>query len=240
MAPFARAGLHVEREEVVPHRFGEVAAGEPVHGHAVRQRLMALAAYGLALARGERGEEFVEARIALIFPVELLVGALQESEFAEETKFRLSRERHVNARGAFDAAKLDQTGRQHIADFSRMRSRPHQQPAPARRRERHRHLQLRVITSAGALIGFGPAAVEDVFAARVAFEVAGRGAKQRAVRVFDQHVLNMPAGMAAHRFRGLQRRKKTVRQKRIEYGIFRIRRLRIVRAGWRKRPKLRR
>ncbi len=108
-----------------------------------------------------------------------------------------------------------------------MRSRPHQQPAPARRRERHRDLQLRVIAAAGSLVGFGPAAVEDVFAARVALEVAGRGAKQRAVRVFDQQVLNMPAGTAAHRFRGLQCRKKTVRQKWIE-GIFRIHRLRFV------------
>ena len=75
-----------------------------MHGDAVGQRVVALAADGLALARGERGEEIVEAPVAGIFPVELLVGALQESEFAEEAEFRLGGESHVNAGGGIDAA----------------------------------------------------------------------------------------------------------------------------------------
>ena len=88
-----------------------------MHADAVGERVVALAADGLALARRERGEEIVEARVAGILPVELLVGALQESEFAEEAEFRLGREGHVNARGVVDAAKLDQAGRQRAADF---------------------------------------------------------------------------------------------------------------------------
>ena len=47
---------------------------------------MALAADGLALARRERGGESSKRGVAGIFPVELLVGALQEIEFAEETE----------------------------------------------------------------------------------------------------------------------------------------------------------
>ena len=51
---------------------------------------------------------------------------------------------------------------------------------PGRRRERHRDLQLGVVAAAGALIGFGPAMVEHVFAARMGFHVAGHGADNRA------------------------------------------------------------
>ena len=60
-APFARAGLHVEREERVPDAFGQIGAGEPVHLDAVFQRARALAPDRLALARRERAEEIVEA-----------------------------------------------------------------------------------------------------------------------------------------------------------------------------------
>ena len=88
-APFARAGLHVEIEKRVPDLFGEIAAGQPVHGDAVRQRVVALAADGLALACGERGKKIVETGEAAIVPVKLLIGPLQITEFAEQTKFRL-------------------------------------------------------------------------------------------------------------------------------------------------------
>ena len=69
-APFARTGLHIEFEECVPHLFGEIAAGEPVHADAVCQRVVPLAADGLALARRQRAEEIVEAREARGFPSE--------------------------------------------------------------------------------------------------------------------------------------------------------------------------
>ena len=88
-APFARTGVHVEGEKGVPHRFGEVGAREPGHLDAGLKRLLALAADGLALARGEAGKEVVETGVAGILPMELLVGALQEAALAERAPFRL-------------------------------------------------------------------------------------------------------------------------------------------------------
>ena len=67
---------------------------------------MALAADGLALACRERRKEFIERGIAGILPVELLVGALQETEFAEEAKFRLGGEGDMDTGGAVDAAQV--------------------------------------------------------------------------------------------------------------------------------------
>ena len=125
---------------MIPYVFGEVAAGEPVHADAVGQCVVALAADGLALARGERGEEVVERRVAGVLPVELLVGALQETEFAEETKFRLGGEGDVDAGGAVDAAQLNQAGGERLAHVIRIRTRAHQQAPSGRRRKRHRDL----------------------------------------------------------------------------------------------------
>ena len=97
-APFARAGVHVEGEKGVPDRFGEVGAGEPGHLDAGLKRLLALAADGLALARGEAAKEVVEAGVAGILPMELLVGALQEAALAERAPFRLGQEGDVGRR----------------------------------------------------------------------------------------------------------------------------------------------
>src|SRR5919197_4326182 len=52
-APFARAGLHVELEEGVPHAFGEIRAGEPMHADPGGERVGTLAPDGFSLARGE-------------------------------------------------------------------------------------------------------------------------------------------------------------------------------------------
>ena len=166
---------------MIPHVLGEVAAGEPLHVDAVLERFLALAADGLALARRERAEEIVEAAIAGVLPVELLVGALQESELAEEAVFVFGRESDVHAGRAVDAAKLDEPADQSLARIARVPAGPHQQPAAGRRRERYRDLQFRIVVAAGVVIGLGPAVVEHVFAARVALEIAGRGGNERAV-----------------------------------------------------------
>src|SRR4029077_9526041 len=83
-APFARAGLHVEGKERIPDCFRQIAAGEPVHADAVRQSVLAFAADSFAFARSEHGEEILERRVPGVFPVELLIVALKESEFAEK------------------------------------------------------------------------------------------------------------------------------------------------------------
>src|SRR5690606_12479250 len=70
-APFARACLHVEGEEGVPDRLGQVGSGQPVHAYALWQRVAPLAPDRLALARSKRLEEVVETAVAGIRPVEL-------------------------------------------------------------------------------------------------------------------------------------------------------------------------
>src|SRR5262245_17784076 len=94
--PLARAGLHVEVEKVVPHAFGEIGAGQPMHADAVGERILALAPDGLALAGGERGEEVVEGRVAGVLPMKLLVRALEVAALAEQLPFRLGREGDVH------------------------------------------------------------------------------------------------------------------------------------------------
>src|SRR5262245_65480991 len=51
--PFAQSGFHVERKEGIPDRFGQIAAGQPMHLNACPQSLLALAPDGLAFARGQ-------------------------------------------------------------------------------------------------------------------------------------------------------------------------------------------
>ena len=117
----------------------------------------------------------VEAAVAGILPVELLVVALQEAELAEKAEFRLGREGDVNAGRVVDPAQFDQAGHKRAPGLIGLRARPDQEPRSGRRRKRHRDLQFRVIAAAGMGIGFGPAGVEHVFAARMAFEIARRG-----------------------------------------------------------------
>ena len=73
------------------------------------------------------------------------------------------------------------------------------------RRERHRDLKLGVILAAGALIGFGPAGIEDILAAGMALQISERDSDQCAVWYPRQHVLRLPAGPRSHRMRILQR-----------------------------------
>ena len=133
-APFARAGLHVEGKERIPDAFGQIAAGEPVHADAVRERVLAFAADGLALARRERGEEILERRVAGVLPVELLIVALKEAEFAEKAPFRLGRKGDVHARmrRRIRQSSIRPAARPGAAS-ARMRPGPHQQP-PSRSR----------------------------------------------------------------------------------------------------------
>ncbi len=95
-APFARSGLDIEREENVPNAFGQIRTGQPLHLDAVFERLAPLALDRLALARRERAEEIVERRVVRILPMELLVGALEEAEFAEQTLLAFRRERDMH------------------------------------------------------------------------------------------------------------------------------------------------
>ena len=61
------------------------------------KRVVPLAPDGLSLARRKRGKKIVKTGETRIFPVELLVGALQIAEFTEQAKFRLGGKSHVHA-----------------------------------------------------------------------------------------------------------------------------------------------
>ena len=203
-APFARAGLHVELEEGVPGLFGQVLAGEPVHGDAGGQRVAPLALDGLALAGRQRLEERVEGGVAVVLPMELLVGAMQEAVADQRLAFRLRQEGEMDRGGLALAAEFEQAGDQPAAHPVGLRRRADQEPPAGRWRERHRDLELGVVLAASPLVGLGPAAVEDVFAPRVRFQIAGHHADEGAVRGLGQQMLRLPAGSRRGRAGGLQ------------------------------------
>src|SRR4029077_10734860 len=150
----------------------------------------------------EHGEEILERRVPGVFPVELLIVALKESEFAEKAEFRLGRKGDVTAGCVVDPAELEKTGGESPAAFLGMRAGPHQQPSSSRGREGYRDLELRVVAAAGAGKRFRPAGIEHVFTARVALEVAGRGGEEGPVRRLHQQMLRLPPRSATDRFRG--------------------------------------
>ncbi len=113
-----------------------------------------------------------------VFPMELLVSTQQEALRLGERSFGLRHEGDVDGGGFAQTAKFAQPLQQSGANIVRVRRRLHQQARAGGRRERDRYLQLRVIASASVLIGFRPAAIEHVFAARVRLEVAGHDARQ--------------------------------------------------------------
>src|SRR5688500_12793931 len=56
-APLSRPRIHIEGEEIVPMRLGNVAAAQPFDGDAALQRVAAFLAERLALSGGKRGEK---------------------------------------------------------------------------------------------------------------------------------------------------------------------------------------
>ena len=147
--------------------------------------------------------------------MELLVGALQEIAFAERAPFRFGEERDVGRRQVAClrdfGERIGETAAHGVGECAGAG----EQARAGHRRERHRHLQLRIIVAAGALEGLGPAVVEDVFAARMALHVAGRGAEQGALRVLREQVARLPAGPAADRIRLFKRGQKLMRNERV-------------------------
>jgi hypothetical protein len=135
------------------------------------------------------------------------VRALEKATPAEELPFRLGQEGRVD-RGRFRTpAHFDQRIGQRRAHRVGLRTGTHQKAAAGCRREWHRDLKFWVVAAAGALIGVGPAVVEDIFALRVGFHIARHGAEQFVLGISDQ-VGGLPAGAAAHRAGKFERREK--------------------------------
>ena len=189
--------------------FGDVGAGQPVDFEAVREGLAAFAADRLALARGQRGEEGVEIGIAVILPVKLTVGALQETALAEMMPFVFGDEGPVRRGGARLATEFDRAGDQPVAVRRHRGAGPDQEPAPRRRRERHADLELGIIAPAGALIGIGPAIIEDIFAHRMGLQIGRHDGPHRAFIAVAQHEMaRIPASTVADGAGGFQRIQK--------------------------------
>ena len=87
-APFAVDRRVVEAIERVPVRLGDVGAGQRVERQAGGVGVAPLAPQHLALARRQRAEEIVEARVARVLPMELHADALQPAGLAQLLSIR--------------------------------------------------------------------------------------------------------------------------------------------------------
>ena len=172
-------------------------------------RLAPFALDRLAVARVQRGQEIVESPVAVIVPVKLLVVALQEAVLAQKLRFGLAGKGHVHGGGVGRVAQRHQSARERGSDPLAIDAVADQQPRAGGGRKGHRGLQFRIIASAGALIGIRPAAVEDVFALRMRFQIAGHDAGDLAVEPC-QEMPRPPAGAGAGRAGGFGGGKKCV------------------------------
>src|SRR5262249_9992642 len=214
-APFARTRVHIKGEERVPMRLGEVGARHPIYLDAILQRAFPLAAYGLSLSGGKCAEEIVEALIAVVAPVELLIVALQEAKPAGKLPLLLCGKGDVQrggvktygeGGGGLEQERLASSALGTIAD---------QEPPAGDGRERHGALQLRIIGAAGAFRGVCPGVVEDIFAEGMRFQVARHASSHCSVGVVEDEMLWQPARLWRSRsalFDGVQ---KGVRDERV-------------------------
>ena len=169
-APFARAGVLIELPERIPMLGPQIVARQRHDVPAKGLRLRTFLADRLALARGQAGQEVLEAGIAAIFPVKLLRYAVQKAHFGPRLGLCLGAEGDVQGRQAVALGQLDRPPDQGGAPDP-VPARTGQQ-APARCRcEGHGHLELGVIAPAGLLIGMGPVVIEDVLALAVALGI---------------------------------------------------------------------
>ena len=189
---------------------GDVAPADPVDRDAVGECLAPLLLQGLALARGEGGEEIVVALVAGIDEVELPVGAGEPAGLGEGLGIFGEEEGRVH-RGSTEApAKLDGGRGEQPPVLGGAGVRAHQQPPARHRRERHRHLELRIVAPAGPLPGVGPGMVEDVFAVGMALEIKRRDGGRAPVRAVEDEMLRQPAMLAGNAARALEGGKEIV------------------------------
>ena len=129
--------------------------------------------------------------------MELLVGAEEKSRRREHVGIglRSRRSRGATTRRACRRGRRA-AGGERLPMALGIRPGRTSRRGPGRRRERHRRLELRVIAAAGALKGVGPAMVEDIFAHRMRFEIAGKDRGRPAVGAVEDEMLAEPAGLS--------------------------------------------
>ena len=156
-------------------------------------------------------EKIVEARIAVVLPMELLVGPLQQAHLAGELPFAAREEGDMQGGDAEPVGHLHGGLEQQRFSLARVVAGADEEPLAGDRREGDRGLQLRIIAAAGAQIGVGPAMVEDIFALAVRFQIARHAGDQRSRRILEEKMLRQPAGLARGGAAVLQRAEKSMR-----------------------------
>jgi hypothetical protein len=142
--------------------------------------------------------------------MELLVGALQVAARRQQIPFGLRHEGDVHGGGTVGLADLHQALRKRGSQLVLSGPGRYQQARASGRGERHRHLELGIVAAAGTLIGIGPPAIENVFAARMRFEIAGDDPDDLAIAL-GHEMLRHPPGFGRRRTRRFQCRQKSVR-----------------------------
>ena len=163
-APFAAAGVDVEMVEGVEMIFGDRVACQVDEGEAVL-RFCALLAQVLALGGRKRGEEIVEAFVAVIHPTELLVGARQEAGIGQGLGVVGIDEIDVKRGELVLLGELDGTRQERRLELGLVGALGHETAAAGDGGEGHGGQQFRVVGSARTFIGVGPALVEHELAA---------------------------------------------------------------------------
>ncbi len=215
--PFARAGVLIEGPERVPMLGADVIATQLLDPHRVLRRGAFLAQI-LALARGEIGEEILEAGVIAIVPVELDVVAQHPARLLEQRLLLgLDKSRMGGGKAVLGAELLrrreQRSGERFVGE---------QQPRAGRGGEGRGDLQLGVIAPAGALEGIGPAVVEDIFALAVALEIGRQRGAQGALAILDHDGCGLPAAALADVARILQRGQEGVADEGIARGVERV------------------
>src|SRR5665213_1675694 len=175
-APFSSARVHVEIEEDIPMRFRDVAAGEPVEFDTFREYSRAFLAQVFPFGRRQCGEELIEIRVAAIFPMELLIVALEITQRAGVLPFIFGHEGNVQRRCAEFAYRRRPGGEQRAAGFFLRRIFGDQQSPSRHRRERHAGLKLGIVATAGPLECIGPTVIEHIFALGMTFQIERKNA----------------------------------------------------------------
>ncbi len=175
----------------------------PAHAAQADARLAHLAPLGadvLALLVLERGQEVLEAGVALVQPVELHPAAQHEAGLRQLVRLLLGRKQDVGRRHL--ARRLRRL--EHLDQRRPGRRVARQQARAAHRREGNGGQQLRVIVQPMALVGVGPGPVEHVFAVGVALDVQGQGRRQ-GISLVEHDVLRLPARLRCGAARLVQR-----------------------------------
>src|SRR5262249_20439180 len=128
----------------------------------------------------------IEACVVGIFPMKLLVHALQKAPFAERAPFLFGQERDVCRREIARSGYFDERVGERSTDRVSYRARGREQARPGHGRKWNRDLALWIVAAPGAFKGLGPAMVENVFAAGVAFCIAGHRTQKHPVSVFRE------------------------------------------------------